>query len=81
MSSLSMIDREETLALCKLSGHMMRKRLALTAAAIAPMLQSGWKGTYKQLAVRIDSSENAVIQCVQTYAVSHPEWPRTNIVS
>ena len=79
MKTLSETDLEEALELCKLSGRMMEKRMIKTAAAIEPFLQSGWKGTYKQLADLVGSSENATFHCVQNYASQHADWPRLNV--
>jgi hypothetical protein len=49
--------------------------------AITEILDTGWRGTYGQLAARCGTSPRAVGACVRAYARRHPRWPHTNVVS
>jgi hypothetical protein len=49
--------------------------------AIAAVLRTGWRGTYKDLARIVASSPRAVGAAVRAYAARHPGWEHDHVVS
>ena len=59
-------------------------KLSPTYRDVAQVLDSGWSGTYGDLAVRIGRSSRSgriIGQLVKSYARRHPDWSHDNVYS
>jgi alkylated DNA nucleotide flippase Atl1 len=48
---------------------------------VTAILDTGWRGTYGQLAALCGSSARAIGACVRAYARRRPAWPHDRVVA